>query len=207
MESNWLAMKFIDIAFGATFVAFGLGSLAGGLVTAFSSTFREFLLLLIKSRVITPVRAASTLGAIAVMLLIFFNNCIPVALSLLYPLILAKVHWTPPIRKVIMIRLLRAFSLLTGGLLGFFNLGAPLMLVAELRGPSRVNGLLATSWVHAPLEFLFVLACVSEPLRLAVRQAVGGDEIIRSLRADDNMFFISLLGLLASAAIEVFARL
>ena len=80
------------------------------------------------------------------------------------------------------------------------------MLVAELRGPSTVNGLLATSWVHAPLEFLFVLACVSEPLRLAVRR-VGGEEIVRFLRADANLFFICLLGLLASAAIEVFARL
>jgi hypothetical protein len=105
-----------------------------------------------------------------------------------------------------MIRLLAAFSLLTGGLLGFFNLGATLMLVAELRGPSTVNGLLATSWVHAPLEFLFVLVCVSEPLRLAVRR-VGGEEIKGFLHADANLFFISLLGLLASAAIEVFARL
>jgi hypothetical protein len=81
-----------------------------------------------------------------------------------------------------------------------------LTLVAELRGPSVVNGLLVTSWVHAPLEFLFVLACVSEPLRLAARR-VRGDEIVRFLRVDANLFFISLVGLLASAAIEVFARL
>jgi hypothetical protein len=199
-------MKFIDIAFGATLVAFGLGSVAGALVTALSSTFREFLLLLIKSRVTTPVRAAYSLGAVTLMLLIFFNNCIPVALSFVYPLILGKVRWTPSIRKVTLIRFLTAFSLLTGGLLGFFNLGATLTLVAELRGPSMVNGLLATSWVHAPLEFLFVLACVSEPLRLAARR-VGGEEIVRFLRADVNLFFISLVGLLASAAIEVFARL
>jgi len=199
-------MKFIDIAFGATLVAFGLGSLAGALITILSSTFREFLLLLINSRVITPVRAASSIGALAVMLLIFLNNCIPVALSFLYPLTLGRVRWTPPIRKAIMIRLLAAFSLLTGGLLGFFNLGATLTLVAELRGPSTVNGLLATSWVHAPLEFLFVLVCVSEPLRLAVRR-VDGNEIVRFLRADANLLLISLVGLLVSAAIEVFARL
>lgn len=105
-----------------------------------------------------------------------------------------------------MTRLLTAFSLLTAGLLGFFNLGATLTLVEELKGPSTVNGLLATSWVHAPLEFLFVLACVSEPLRLAI-QRVRGDEIVRFLQADDNLFIISLFGLLASAAIEVFARL
>jgi hypothetical protein len=201
-----LGIKFIDIAFGATLVVFGLGSLAGAVVTTFSSTFREFLLLLINSRVITPVRAVSSLGAVAVMLLIFFNNCVPVALSFAYPLILGKVCWTPRIRKVNMIRLLSAFSFLTAGLLGFFNLGATLTLVELLRGPSTVNGLLATSWLHAPLEFLFVLACVSEPLRLAVR-LVSGDEIVRFLRADDNLFFISVVGLLVSAAIEVFARL
>ena len=187
-------------------MAFGLGSLAGALVTVLSSTFREFLLLLINSRVITPVRVASSLGAVAVMLLIFLNNCIPVALSFSYPLMLGKVRWTPPIQKVTLIRFLTAFSLLTGGLLGFFNLGATLTLVAELRGPSMVNGLLATSWVHAPLEFLFVLSCVAEPLRLAVRRAEG-DEIVGFLRADANLFFISLIGLLASAAIEVFERL
>jgi len=199
-------MKFIDIAFGATLVAFGLGSIAGALVTILSPTFREFLLLLINSRIITPVRTAFSLGAVAVMLLIFFNNCIPVALSFLYPLILGKVRWTPPIRKVTLSRLLAAFSLLTGGLLGFFNLGASLTLVAELRSPSVVNGLLATSWVHAPLEFLFVLGCVSEPLRLAARQ-VRVDEIATFLRADATLLFISLVGLLASAAIEVFAHL
>ena len=187
-------------------MAFGLGSIAGALVTAFSSTFRGFMLLLINSRATTPVRAAFSLGSLAVMLLIFFNNCVPVVLSFLYPLILGRVRWTPPIRKVVMIRLLAAFSLLTGGLLGFFNLGATLTLVAELRGIGIVKGLLATSWVHAPLEFLFVLACVSEPLRLAARR-LGWDEIVRFLRADANLLLISLLGLLASAAIEVFARL
>ena len=201
-----MAMKFIDIGFGATLVAFGLGSIAGALITVLSLTFREFLLFLINARVITPVRAAFSLGAVAVMLLIFFNNCIPVALSFLYPLILGKVRWTPPMRETTLSRLLAGFSLLTGGLLGFFNLGATLAVVAELRGPSTVIGLLATSWVHAPLEFLFVLACVSEPLRLAVRR-VRGDEIVRLLRADASLLFISLIGLLASAAIEVFAHL
>ena len=90
--------------------------------------------------------------------------------------------------------------------MGFFNLGATLTLVAELRGPSMVNGLLASSWVHAPLEFLFVLACVSEPLRLALRR-IDAKEIAKFLHADANLFFICLVGLLASAAIEVFARL
>ena len=199
-------MKFIDIAFGATLVAFGLGSLAGAAVTAYSFTFREFLLHLINSRVIAPVRAATALGGIAVMLLIFLNNCVPVALSFVYPFLIGKVRWEPPLRKATANRLLIAFSLLTGSLLGFFNLGATLMLVAELRGPAVVSRLLVTSVIHAPLEFLFVLTCVAEPLRLGLQNA-DVDGFVRLLRGDMDLLFICLIGLLASAAIEVFAGL
>jgi hypothetical protein len=197
-------MKFIDIAFGATLVAFGLGALAGAFVTAFSLTFRDFMLLLINLRIVAPVRAATDLGRLALMLLIFLNNCIPVALSFAYPLIIGKVSWTPPLRASLRNSLLTGFSLLTGSLLGFFNLGATLMLVEKIRGPTLLNALLRTSWVHAPLEFLLVLACVAEPLRLTLRP-VNGDEIVRFLRADTKLLFICLIGLLASAAIEVFA--
>ena len=199
-------MKFIDAAFGATLVAFSLGSLAGAFVTAFSLTFREFMLLLINSRVIAPVRAASQSGSLALMLLIFLNNCVPVALSFVYPLIIGKVHWTPPMPTVVRNRLLIAFSLLTGGLLGFFNFGATLMLVAEMKGPTLVNALLRTSCVHAPLEFLFVLACVAEPLRLTWRGGEGG-AIVKCLRSDAKLLLLCLIGLLASAVIEVFAGL
>ena len=199
-------MKFIDAAFGATLVAFSLGSLAGAFVTAFSLTFREFMLLLINSRVIAPVRAASQSGSLALMLLIFLNNCVPVALSFVYPLIIGKVHWTPPMPTVVRNRLLIAFSLLTGGLLGFFNFGATLMLVAEMKGPTLVNALLRTSCVHAPLEFLLVLACVAEPMRLS-RRTGSLDEVLRRLHSDANVLPLFLLGLLVSAAIEVFARL
>jgi hypothetical protein len=197
-------MKFIDIAFGTTVVAFGLGALAGGFVTAFSLTFRDFMLLLINLRIVTPVRAATVFGRVALMLLIFLNNCIPVTLSFAYPLIIGKVRWTPPLRATLRNRLLTAFSILTGGLLGFFNLGATLMLVEEMRGPTLLNALLRTSWVHAPLEFLLVLACVAEPLRLTLRPT-NGDEIVSLLRADVKLLFICLVGLIASAAIEVFA--
>jgi hypothetical protein len=100
--------------------------------------------------------------------------------------------------------LLTAFSLLTGGLLGFFNLGATLMLVQKIGGPTLLNALLRTSWLHGPIEFLLVLACVAEPLRLTLRP-LNGDEIVRFLRADAKLLFICLVGLIASAAIEVFA--
>jgi hypothetical protein len=101
---------------------------------------------------------------------------------------------------------LATFSLLAGGLIGFFNLGATLMLASQLAGSALVSRLLATSWLHASLEFLFVLICVAEPLRLAW-QRIEGTAISRFLWADINMLFISLIGLLASAAIEVFAGL
>jgi hypothetical protein len=197
-------MKLVDIAFGATLVVFVLGSLAGVFVTIVSPTFRWFLLLLITSRIIAPVRATSVFGRVAVMLLIFLNNCIPVVLSFVYPLIIGKVNWTPPMTEVVRRRLLMAFSLLTAGLLGFFNLGATLTLLATLKGASAVTALLATSWLHAPLEFFFVLTCVAEPLRLAL-QHVHADEIDRLLGTDVRILVICLLGLLASATIEVFA--
>lgn len=199
-------MKFIDRAFGATLVAFVIGSLAGVLLTAFSSAFRDFMAFLVNTRAIVPVRGASALGGVAVMLLVFANNCVPVALSFLYPLIIAKVRWTPPLRSSARNRLLTGFSLLTGGLIGFFNLGATLTLVSEIGGPAMLNRLLGASWLHAPLEFLFVLICVAEPLRIVVRR-IGGKGIIKFLRGDLELLFISLIGLLASAAIEVFAGL
>jgi hypothetical protein len=199
-------MKFVDLAFGATAASFAFGSLAGALLIASSLTFRDEMLLLFNARALGPVRGASTLGGVAVLLLIFANNCIPVVLSFLYPFIIAKVRWTPPIRGPTRNLLLIAFSSLTGGLVGFFNLGATLMLVLEVGGPAMLNRLLGASWVHAPLEFLFVLLCVAEPLRI-VRNRVGDDEVVGFLRADLDILFISFLGLSMSAAIEVFAGL
>jgi len=201
-----LAMKCIDTAFGITLAAFCLGSLAGALITALSPSFRGFMLLLINLRVLAPVQSTAEFGKLALMMLIFLNNCIPVALSFAYPLIIGKTHWTPPMRKVMMVRLLTAFSLLTAGLLGFFNLGATLMLVEELKGQTALNAILQTSWIHAPLEFLFVLACVAEPLRLT-RRARSVDDIAKFLRSDTSLLAACLAGLIVSAAIEVFAAL
>ena len=198
-------MKFIDIAFGATLVAFGLGSLAGALLTALSLGSREFILILVNIRIIGPVRTASGWGAIALVFLIFLNNCVPVVLSFLYALVIVKVRWTPPMSLVLRNRLLSAFSLLTAGLLGFFNLGATMMLVAEIRGSAAANVLLRTSWIHAPLEFLFVLACVAEPLRLTLRTGEG--KVVKTLRSDTTLLLLCLVGLLVSAAIEVLAAL
>jgi hypothetical protein len=199
-------MRAIDRAFGATVLAFIIGSLAGAILIASSPTFRTGMAFLLGARVIGPVRGASAFGRVALTLLIFANNCAPVALSFLYTFIIARVGWTPPIRDATRNVLLTGFSLLTGGLIGFFNLGATLTLVWEVGGVTVLNRLLAVSWVHAPLEFLFVLTCVAEPLRIALRR-IGSDEILTSLRADWGILFISLVGLLASAVIEVFASL
>lgn len=199
-------MKFIDRAFAATTMAFVIGSFAGALLTASSLVFREGMVFLVNARAIAPVRGASAFGGVVVMLLVFANNCFPVALSFLYPLMIAKVRWTPPIRTSTRNILLTGFSLLTGGLIGFFNLGAILMLVSEIGGPAMLNRLLATSWLHAPFEFLFVLICVAEPLRIVLNRA-GGNGTVRPLRGDLEILLISLVGLLASAAIEVFAGL
>jgi len=109
-------------------------------------------------------------------------------------------------RAVVRRRLLTAFSLLTGSLLGFFNLGATLTLVAKVDGPTVVNALLQSSWAHAPLEFLLVLACVAEPMRLT-RRTKNLDELLEHLHSDAKVLPLFILGLLVSAAIEVFARL
>lgn len=201
-----VAMKFIDRAFGTTALAFVIGSLAGAALIALSLTFREGMIFLLNARAIVPVRGATALGGVAVVLLVFVNNCVPVLLSFLYPLIIAKVRWTPPMRGSTRNLLLTGFSLLTGGLIGFFNLGATLMLVLEVGGTAMLSHLLAASWVHAPLEFLFVLICVAEPLRIVLNR-IGGNRIVGFLRADLKLILISVLGLLASALIEVLARL
>lgn len=198
-------MKFIDRAFGVTLLAFITGSLGGAALTEFSLSFRESIAFLLNTRAIVPLRAASVAGGAAVMLLVFGNNLVPAVLSFLYPLIIAKVRWTPPLQSSTKNGLLTAFSILTGGLVGFFNLGATLMLVSEIGGLALVNRLLSNSWAHAPLEFFFVLMCVAEPIRIAERSA--GNEVMGSLREDLKLLFICSVGLLVSATIEVFASL
>ncbi|MGA2791030.1 MAG: hypothetical protein ABSF00_09705 [Candidatus Bathyarchaeia archaeon] len=197
-------MRYVDRAFGGTLAALILGSLAGSLLTALLAPFRSFMAFLLNTRAIIPVRAASAVGDVAVTLLIFANNCVPVVLSFLYPLIIAKVRWTPPLRDQARNQLLTTFSLLTGGLVGFFNLGATLMLASELGGLTLLIRLLETSWLHGPLEFFFVLVCVAEPSRIVGRRSES-DGIVGSMRADMILLLISLIGLLVSASIEVFA--
>jgi len=197
-------MKYVDRAFGGTLAAFLLGSLAGALLTDFFAPLRSFMAFLLNTRAIAPVRAVSVLGDVAVMFLVFANNCVPVVLAFMYPLIIAKVRWTPPLRVRTRNWLFLAFSLLTGGLVGFFNLGATLMLASELGGLTLLIRLLETSWLHSPLEFFFVLVCVAEPSRIVGRRSES-DGIVGSMRADMILLLISLIGLLVSASIEVFA--
>jgi hypothetical protein len=101
---------------------------------------------------------------------------------------------------------LTGFSLLTGGLIGFLNLGATLMLVLEVGGFGMLNRLVAASWVHAPFEFFFVLISVAEPARIMFNR-VDEAGMAGVLGGDLKILLISLVGLLASAVIEVFAGL
>lgn len=200
------AMKFFDRAFGATTLAFAAGSLAGAVTTSSLLAFREGMAFLLSTRAIVPVRAVSSFGELALVLLVFTNNSVPVLLSFLFPFIVAKVRWNPPLRGSVRNQLLTVFSLLTGGLIGFFNLGATLMLVFRVGGATMLNGLIASSWLHAPLEFLFVLMSVAESVRIVMNR-VREDEVVEFLRGDLKVLFMSLVGLLASAVIEVFAGL
>ena len=88
------------------------------------------------------------------------------------------------------------------GLVGFFNLGATLMLALELGGLPLLIRLLEKSWLHGPSEFFFVLLCVAEPARMMGIPS-GGDGIVGSLRGGRELLLISLIGLLVSASIEV----
>jgi hypothetical protein len=60
-----------------------------------------------------------------------------------------------------------------------------------------------TSWLHGPLEFLFVLLAVAEPLRLT-KIKDGRIGLVDAVKEDWKLLCICLLGLLASAMIEVF---
>ncbi len=197
-------MKFIDRAFLMTLAAFTLGAGTGVLATLTLLPLDLLIGRLIVVRLLEPVQAASTFGSAVLVLLIFANNAVAVFLSFLYPLILGKVRWTPTPSARTMQRLLAAFSVLIGFLIGFFNLGATLGWAWESGGWIRLNHLLAVSWLHVPIEFLAVLICVAEPLRIMCEPRHDG--ITQSLRSDLVLLVASLIVLLGSAAIEVLLR-
>jgi hypothetical protein len=137
------------------------------------------------------------------MLLILANNSVPPFLSFLYPLIIGKVKWTPSLSEGTENFLLVAFSELCGFLIGFFDLGAILMFAWQTGGGGFVNLLLARSYVHGPLELLLVLLCVAEPMRL-VRSRRGNMKLVKALMRDLWLLVFCVIGLLITAAVEVY---
>jgi len=196
-------MKFLDRAFAITVAAFTLGSATGVVAVSTVPALNTFVGTLLTVRLLGPVREASTFGSIALILLIFGNNSITVFLSFLYPFILGKVRWTPAPSPGTMNRLLAWFSELAGFLIGLFDLGATLGWAWKNGGGLWVHQLLATSWLHGSLEFLFVLLAVAEPLRLT-KTTGEGIAPVDTLKEDRKLLCICLVGLLASAIVEVF---
>ena len=198
-------MKFIDRAFAITLTAFALGSVTGALAIFTLQPFKTFVGALLLARLLAPVREVSVFGSAALVLLIFANNSATVLLSFLYPIILAKVRWTPTPPAKTMRHLLAWFSVLAGFLIGFFNLGATLTWAWESRGPTRFDRLLASSGLHGPFEFLFILLAVAEPFRLTMT-GVGWGELSSAIRKDWKLLCFCLIGLLISATVEVLVR-
>lgn len=188
-------------------VAFLLGTLTGALAVLCSQGVRELILNLLQTRVVAPVRAASALGTTALWSLVFVNNSVPAVLSFAYPFIIGKVRWTPPLTHQAKLRLMVSFTLLCGFLVGFFGFGGTLGVAWELGGWSRVLFLLSGARLHGPLEFAFILLCVSEPWRLVLTNDGVCVDLVKGIRKDLKMLVVCLLGLLISAAIEVFAGL
>lgn len=155
---------------------------------------------MIQVRMLSPIQSASRVGSIALVLLVFANNSVPAVLSFLYPLIVAKVNWTPSLTKKQVRILMIGYTYLSAFLTGFFGVGATLGLALVLGGTMAAVAILFTARVHAPLELFFVLVCIAEPLRLAEVQ-VG--EVTGILRRHVALLLISLIGLLLSAGIEV----
>ena len=152
-------------------------------------------------RVLEPVRGAMILGGLVVVILIFANNAIPVLLSFLYPILLARIHWTPPLTRNRRWLLLTGYSLLAAYLVGFFDLGASLGSILFERGGSVVISLLRYSWLHGPIEFTLILLCIAEPARIAARTG-NGSGITSFDREGGFLVLVSLIGLLAAAILE-----
>jgi hypothetical protein len=170
----------------------------------FSLNVREFAVMLLQARMLSPIRAAIKLGDFAVFLLIFLNNSIPAVLSFIYPLAISRIAWTPPLTKRRNFLFLSGYTLVAAFLIGFFSLGAPLATAWVLGGTDMFLSLISGAQVHGPLEFAFVLVCVAEPLRIA---RVTKEVAAKRLFDDWGLLAVSIVGLLVSSAIEVFLRM
>jgi len=196
-------MRYVDRPFAAAVGLCFLGSLLGASLVLVPS-IRGPMTTLIQARLITPVSMVGRFGNGALVLLVFLNNSIPAGLSFAYPLIIARVKWTPALTQEKRWQLLAYFTWLCAFLVGFFGLGAALSIGLVLGGEALLFALLSGAWVHGPIEFASILLCVSEPLRLA--QGDNEIDLIVRLHHDLQLLLICLLGLAVSAAIEVFAK-
>src|SRR3972149_4792036 len=91
------SMKVLDRAFAAAIGAFFFGAFMGAILVLFLPIFHDVTVEIFQARMLGPLRAVSAFGKVAVLLLIFVNNSIPALLSFLYPLVIAKVQWAPPL--------------------------------------------------------------------------------------------------------------
>ena len=193
-------MRYFDRAFAVTVEFFAIGVVAGALVTIAIPVFREMAVALMEFRMLEPVRAVSAFGSLALLLLIFLNNSVPVALSFAYPALIAKLDWSPPLSNRRRRILLDAFTVLVAFLTGFFSVGMPLTLFWLIRGSSELLTLLGQAWLHGPIEIAVVLLCVSESARLGISSS--NEQVLSDLRADLKLMLASLLVLLGSAVLE-----
>ena len=194
-------MRFIDRAFALAVAVFLIGASTGAISIILSSTIREFAMILLRGRMLSPIRIVSQYGDAAVFLVIFINNTVPVVLSFAYPFAIAKIAWTPSLTKQRTSLLLSAYTFAVAFFVGFFSFGAPLATEWILGGTSMLFSLIWTARVHGPLEFAFVLVCVAEPLRIA---RLKEELAPAALYHDLGLMIVSIVGLLGSSAIEVF---
>jgi hypothetical protein len=194
-------MKFVDRSFAITVLVFLVGASAGAALTVLSPGVRELTMTLLQARMISPVQTVSHFGNIAVFLLILANNSVPAVLSFVYPLAILRIKWTPPLTKQRYLLYLGGYTYIVAFLVGFFSLGAPLGTAWVLGGSKMIRSLVYGAALHGPLEFAFVLVCVAEPFRIAL---LKGEMAAQRLSDDFKLLAVAIVGLAASAAIEVF---
>jgi hypothetical protein len=197
-------MKLIDRSFAVTVLVFLVGASAGAALTVLSSDVRELTMALFHARMMSPIQTVSHLGDIAVFCLILLNNSVPAVLSFVYPLVILRIKWTPPLAKQRCFLFLGGYTLIVAFLVGFFSLGAPLGTGWVLGGTKILLSLISGAMVHGPLEFAFVLVCVAEPLRIA---RLTRELAVKRLSNDWKLLAIAIVGLIVSGAIEAFLRI
>jgi hypothetical protein len=182
-------------------LSFGLGTLTGFLIAAAVPVFRVLMMGMWWVRVLEPAKSASLIGGYAVVALIFTNNAIPVLLSFVYPMLLARIPWAPPLTKTRNAALLTWYTLLTAYLVGFFDVGGTLGSLLFDRGATFVGSILRHAWLHGPIELAVILLCVAEPARIAQRER-SSSETSMFTRHDVFLLVGSLVGLFVSAVLE-----